>query len=328
MNYIMLDSKIPDNPTAQRVAEEARMLQQRVNRLESAVRFTNLQAQIESKAFENTISELPESLRRLRARGYKFQNSLDQTADELKDKWTTLCPLLREKLEQRAMILGTGLSPIRFAMAQVNQFASHPAKAEPLLAHARATIADLESRSKLAMREIEEPFTAYKGKVSRLAAGVEQLEWMLTEIGEAKFQLQANEGAVIGTKATWIRGDKDHPEGLLYLTDRRILFEQKQNVATKKFLFITTQSELVHKLLLEASVEKIEGIKASRKGFFRNEDHLEMTFGSGIAVSAAHFWLHGQDSSSWEELRENRSSGLESRLPICIAVTCSAAKRQ
>jgi hypothetical protein len=38
MNYIMLDSKIPDNPTAQRVAEEARMLQQRVNRLESAVR--------------------------------------------------------------------------------------------------------------------------------------------------------------------------------------------------------------------------------------------------------------------------------------------------
>jgi hypothetical protein len=304
-------SPITDDLGVQRLAEETRVLQQRVTALESVVRFTDLREMIESRAFGNTVTGLPESVRRLRARGYKFKSSLDQTADELKEQWKVLRLSLRKMLQDRAMEMGSALGCIQFAMRQLSRFASDPINAEPLLAHARANVGDLERRSRLAMHEVNDPFAAYRTKVGLFVAGLEQLEWTFTQGDEAKFQLQAGEGVVIGAKATWLRSHEDHPEGVLYLTNQRIIFEQKQNVATKKFLFITTDSKPVHQALLEVSIEAIEEITATKKGFFRNKDHLEMTFASGMSVPAAYFSLHGQDSVSWEELvRRAKSADL------------------
>jgi hypothetical protein len=307
--HIMPRSSITNDLGVQRLAEETRVLQQRVNALESVVSFTDLREMIESRVFGNTVTGLPESVRRLRTRGYKFQSSLDQTADELKEQWKVLRPSLRKMLQDRVMELGPALGCIQYAMRQLNRFASDPINAEPLLAHARASVSDLERRSRLAMHELNDPFAAYRTKVGLFVAGLEQLEWTLTQGGEAKFQLQAGEGVVIGAKATWLRSDEDHPDGVLYLTNQRIIFEQKQNVPKRKFVFITTDSKLVHQALLEVPIKAIEAITATKKGFFRNKDHLEMTFASGMSVPAAYFWLHGQDSISWEELVRRAKSG-------------------
>jgi hypothetical protein len=310
-NRIMPSSPITNDLGVQRLAEKTRVLQHRVNALESVISFTDLRETIESRAFGNTVTGLPESVRRLRARGYKFQSSLDQTAHELKEQWKVLRPSLRKMVQDRAMELGPALGCIQFAMRQLRRFASDPINAEPLLAHARATVGDLERRSRLAMHEVSDPFAAYRTKVRIFVAGLEQLEWTVTQGGEAKFQLRAGEGVVIGAKATWLRSREDHPEGVLYLTNQRIIFEQKQNVATKKFFFISTESKLVHQALLEVSIKAIEEVTAAKKGFFRNKDHLEMTFASGMSVPAAYFWLHGQDSVSWEELvRRAKSADL------------------
>jgi hypothetical protein len=262
------------------------------------INFRDLRETIESRAFGNTVTGLPESVRRLRARGYKFQSSLDQTADELKEQWGVLRPSLRKMLQDRAMELRPALGCIQFAMRQLTRFASDPINAEPLLAHARATVGDLERRSRLAMHQVNDPFAAYRTKVGIFVAGLEQLEWTLTQGDEAKFQLRSGEDVVIGAKATWLRSNEDHPDGVLYLTNQRIIFEQKQNVATKKFFFITTESKLVHQTLLEVSMKAIEEITATKEGFFSNKNHLEVTFASGISVPAAYFWLHGQDSVS------------------------------
>ena len=59
-------------------------------------------------------------------------------------------------------------------------------------------------------------------------------------------KLLAHEYVIIGVKAVWTKDgkeNKDDPEGVLFLTDQRILFEQKEEVATKKFLFITKERE-------------------------------------------------------------------------------------
>jgi hypothetical protein len=309
--HIMPSSSVTDGLRVQQLAEETRVLQQRVKALESIVSFTDLRETIESRAFDDTVTGLPESVRRLRACGYKFQSSLEQTTDELKEQWKVLRPSLRKILQDRAIKLGPALGGIQFAMKQLSRFASDPINAEPLLAQARATVGELERRSRLAMHEVKDPFAAYRTKIGIFVAGIEQLEWSLTQGDEAKFQLRADEGVVIAAKATWLRSHEDHPEGVLYLTSQRIIFEQKQNVATKKFLFISTDSKLVHQTLLEVSMEAIEEITATKKGFFRNKDHLEITFASGISAPAAYFRLHGQDSVSWEELvRQAKSSDL------------------
>ena len=45
----------------------------------------------------------------------------------------------------------------------------------------------------------------------------------------------------MAVRATWQKGGEDNPQGILYLTDQRLLFEQKQEIGAKKVLFITTE---------------------------------------------------------------------------------------
>ena len=58
--------------------------------------------------------------------------------------------------------------------------------------------------------------------------------------------------------ANWKKpGDKDGVGGVLFLTDQRLLFEQKEEVVTKKVLFIATEKQKVQALAWEIPVANI-----------------------------------------------------------------------
>jgi hypothetical protein len=96
---------------------------------------------------------------------------------------------------------------------------------------------------------------------------------------------------------------------MLYLTDQRLLFEHKQEIVTKKVLFITTEKELVQRLLLEAPLGQIKGVQASKRGLLRHEDHIDVQFEADAAVPAAHFHLDGQDCMEWQALIGRAQAG-------------------
>ncbi|MCL4562674.1 MAG: hypothetical protein M1281_18940, partial [Chloroflexi bacterium] len=81
-----------------------------------------------------------------------------------------------------------------------------------------------------------------------------------------------------------------------------ILFEQKQEVATKKVLFITTEKKKVQQLLMETPVALLQTVEATKQGLFGHEDHIELTFASGAPFYSAHFHLDGQDCNEWQAL--------------------------
>lgn len=113
----------------------------------------------------------------------------------------------------------------------------------------------------------------------------------------------------MAVKARWNQDGKEDPEGILYLTDQRLIFEQKQEVATKKVLFVVTEKETVQQMLLEAPMERIEDVQASKKGLLGHEDHLDITFAGGEPVSSAAFHLDGQDSNEWQGLIGRAKAG-------------------
>ena len=102
-------------------------------------------------------------------------------------------------------------------------------------------------------------------------AGVEQLEWTLTQGDEAKFQLRAGEGVVIGAKATWLRSNEDHPEGVLYLTNQRVLFEQKQNVATKRFFLLPLTASWFIKRCWRSQLKRSRRSQPPGRAFLQQE---------------------------------------------------------
>jgi hypothetical protein len=80
------------------------------------------------------------------------------------------------------------------------------------------------------------------------------------------------------------------------------LFEQNEEIATKKFLFITTASEKVQKLLFDIPVVLIEKVVPSKLGIFKNEDHLDMQLKSGAPYPTCHLHLDGQDCILWQQM--------------------------
>jgi hypothetical protein len=133
------------------------------------------------------------------------------------------------------------------------------------------------------------------------------IHWFLTQLGESKWALQKGEDIVMGVKSRWDRQGDDDPEGILFLSNKRLAFERKEKVATKKILFITTAKELVQEMLFDEKKENVRGVKAQSKGLFGHQDFLEVEFGGPLGKLSLH--LEGQDSNDWANLIEQVRNG-------------------
>jgi hypothetical protein len=116
-------------------------------------------------------------------------------------------------------------------------------------------------------------------------------------------RLRDSEAPVMAGDAEWHRDGDEGPSGILFLTDQRFLFEQNEEVATKKlFGLIATEKEKIQELMLDVPVHSIEQIGHHEEGGFLGmgkDDILDLVFGPRAPVSRARFLLRGQESSDW-----------------------------
>ena len=141
-------------------------------------------------------------------------------------------------------------------------------------------------------------------QIGEHAARLDDVDWMLSQLAEATFQLLPTEGCVAAVKAVLCRTaeeTRDDPQGVLFLTDQKLVFERKQEVATRKVLFITTDRKKVQEVMLEVPVALVEKVETARKGVLKNEDFINLFFQSGAPVGSAifHIWKPGDE---WQAL--------------------------
>jgi hypothetical protein len=141
-------------------------------------------------------------------------------------------------------------------------------------------------------------------EVTKFTSHLSELEFLVAQLAEASFQLLPTEGGIAAIKGIWCKTGKEQkgdPEGILYLTDQRILFEQNEEIVTKKVLFVATEKQKVQQLLVECPVALVEKVDLSKQGLLKNEDHIEVRFASGAPVEVAHFHIW-QDNVTWQQL--------------------------
>jgi hypothetical protein len=168
----------------------------------------------------------------------------------------------------------------------------------------QSAVSQLESKVSAAERTITGMYDQFDRQVSEFIKHMDQVEYMLTQLAEATFRLLPTEGGIMAVKAVWCKTGKEQkgdPEGVLYLTDQRLIFEQKEEIVTKKVLFVATAKQKVQVLQLEAPVALAEGVQTSKAGLLKNEDHIEIRFASGAPVQSAHFHIW-QDCAAWQGL--------------------------
>ena len=290
-----------DQNLADQVKNEIQSLQTSLRDLQASTRMTDVRDRVEDLG--SSISFLNQRIESLRERGYAFEKELEGKAKDFSKDWAGIAPELESRIEKEANSLALYLRPIETQIAQLAGGMSAAAQ-RPRLNKLKSEVEVLEGRVEAAEKSIRGGYDQFSGGVDKLKSHLYKLEWMMTEISEASFEMLATESGIMAVKAVWAKSgkqEKDDPEGVLYLTDQRIIFEQKEKVATKKVLFIATEKKLVQETLWEVPVVLVEEVKPHKEGFLNKDDYIELTFGSGAPFDLLHMhiWQRGDE---WQAL--------------------------
>jgi hypothetical protein len=256
------------------------------------------------------VSTLSYDLQAVRQRGFVHEAQLEEQIDGLAQRWDPTHERVADALYNQQGDLVEACNRLLDTVDRLYE----PSATRATVDSCWAGVRSLQSRIEAAHNSLTAMYDDFGDELERIESQIEQTEWMLDQVEAAKFQLYQGEAPVQAAKAQWIQqGDDEGPTGLLYLTDQRILFEQKEEIATKKVLFVKLEKETVHQLLFEAPVSAIEAIKTGeqRKGFLAlgKVEVIELVFDHTADISGALLHLEKDDAQTWESLIGRVKSG-------------------
>jgi len=289
-------------------SEEARAkledLQDSFDDLQESLLMTRVRNNMEEVGTK--LSLLPSKIEQLRTRGYAFRSFLENKIEVLAEKWEQARAKVSREIDKRTRELEQESDEVEGVLRQAATSAR-----EASVSRAESALNTLESKVRAAESAIEAMYNTLEQNVNQTSAQVDEVEWLLDQIDEACFELHPAEDPVMACEAEYMETEKEGLKGILYLTDERLVFERKEQVATKKVLFITTEKETVHELLLEVPVGQIEEVKAQdKKKFLGRKEMLELLFAPEADFSGATFRLHGgAKNEDWDALIGRVKSG-------------------
>jgi predicted nucleic acid-binding Zn-ribbon protein len=253
---------------------------------------------------ETTLSLLPTEIEKVRTRGYVFRSFLENKVEVLSEQWDEMKDNVAQEVERRTRDLERDSDAAERALNQALGGGSAQ------ITRADHAIETLESKVYAAQSAVEAMYEPLQQNVNQTRYQVAEITKLLDAVDAASFELHPVEDVVAFCEAQYLEREDEGPEGLLYLTDERLLFERKEQVATKKVLFITTQKETVQELIFEVPVRQIDEIKATdEKKFLKRHELLEMFFAPEADLPGATLRLIHTKNEEWAQLIGRVKSG-------------------
>jgi predicted nucleic acid-binding Zn-ribbon protein len=281
--------------------EQLDALSDRLSRLQEAAALVDIYGDLEET--DSALAELPADLEAVRTRGYVFSNFLERKTQVLTDQWAEKRQQVLDAIDRRSAELARDVDEAERAL----QAAYTGGQAQ--VSRAENAIQQLESKVSAAQDAIEQMFDTLDENVTQVIQQIEAIEWTLDQAGEASFDFYEGEDFVAACQAQLVEMGQEGPKGILHLTDERLIFEQKEEVATKKFLFITTEKELVQKPIFEALVGHVDELKAGQEGLLGRKEMLQVLFAPEAPLTEVTLRLRGADNDQWVQLIGRVQSG-------------------
>jgi hypothetical protein len=202
--------------------------------------------------------------RAVRERGYAWEKDLEPKCLDYRKRWAELKPGVMQSIVRETASLKMRVAQAEADVAQSAARAVNPAAANTILPAVEHSLETLKSGAEAAEKAVGGMFDKSASDLSTLESHLTQISWMIDQSAAAKIEWLASETGVLAVKAQWDRDGKDDPKGNLYLTDQRLAFERKEDVATKKVLFIATEKEKVQEAMLVVPMTDVTGVVARR----------------------------------------------------------------
>jgi hypothetical protein len=288
------------------IANEVYMLNSSISDLQN--RSTLSQVQADVTELDSAISRLVGLLESARNKGFVYQKNLDEETYRLMDQWVPIYENVLRDLPQQAASLQNSLIPLSSQVGRLNSVMRNPTAAQPMLSNTYSQVNSLVNNVNKVEGNLRNSYSLIESQVGGLTTQLNTIHWMLGQFEESKVELAGNENLVMAVQARWDQSGENDPEGLIFLTNKRLVFERKEKVATKKILFITMSSELVQEVLIDQALSAIESVKAVNKGLFGHQDFIEVQY-ADKKLGIVPFHINGQESTAWVTLIEKAQSG-------------------
>ncbi|MFV1950262.1 MAG: hypothetical protein ACC633_10095 [Anaerolineales bacterium] len=303
----------------EQVKNDIKSLQSSLRDMQSLVRMTDTRDRVEDLG--TSVNGMDRRVKSLRERGYAFEKDLEVMAADFQKNWAGIAPKIEAQIRKEIVGMERLMRPLETQITGLAGESGAPAALRPRVKKLKSQVETLEGRIEAAESSIRGIYDQFSSDFQEVKYHLTKLEWTLTELSEASFEMLATESGIMAVKAVWAKSGKqtkNDPEGVLYLTDQRILFERKEKVTTKKILFVATEKKLVQELLWQAPVVLIEETKAYKEGFLNKDDYIELQFGSGAPFDIVHLhiWQRGDE---WKALlKRAKAKEFDATRPIPI----------
>jgi hypothetical protein len=276
-------------------------LSSRLQAVQQAATLVDIQRDLED--VDSALAMLPAEIERVRARGYVFGSFLERKVEVLANQWAEMRARVVEEITRRSQGLQADVTQAQNALHQA--YSGGAAQA----ASAQSSISLLESKVSAAQQALEAMFDTFDDNVTQTQKQIEEIHTALDHAEQASFGFHPDEAIVAATRAQYLQDGNEGPEGVLYLTDGRLIFERKEQVATKKVLFITTEKQTVQELLFEVPIGHVAEVTSSQTGFLGHREILEVKFTPEARLSQARLRLLKGDNETWAGLIGRVKSG-------------------
>jgi DNA-directed RNA polymerase subunit RPC12/RpoP len=239
------------------------LFQQKLNGMLNDLNSLKLQlSEAENKVYrvDETISKLPARISSVRQMNYQIQTNFE--GDQLKaaERWATIGPAIKSEVSSKVATLKSELSSIERDLSARRMSTSYDlsglAGPEVRINTVRVLVYDFSSRINGEMAQLE-------SILNPLEQGIVTAEEVVKLTSAASFQWKAGETPVVASHA---KDMNEKTEGVLTLTNQRIIFESEKEIVLKKTFFIATEKKKERTTVLERPIGSVSKIIRGRVG--------------------------------------------------------------
>lgn len=292
---------------SEELTQKFNSLKRRFEQLTDDVRMDSVNREVTS--LTTTVHNMPSEIEKIRQRGYAFRSYLEQKAEVFGKHWEALRHRVTLAIERESNDLQSDFEDADRQVKFAERVQDQPSRLEGFLDNLESSVSSLETKVSGAARRVQDMYATLKKDVDENQRQLTEISWFCDIKDEATFDFLAGESLFMVAKGEWVATGKgkDDPDGFLYLTDHRIMFEQKEKVGKTFGLFGGKQ---VQELEWEVPLNQIEKVEWENKGMFGGKDMLHFTLRSGAAYDKLTVEVKGAaDNKSWVKQIERMIAG-------------------
>ena len=299
-----IEEKLLDTEAAEQLKRVIGEQKTKFNRLIERSKLTQLVR--DTSSLENQVNSLPQTVAQLRARGYAFRSYLEQKSEVLANQWGEVNGEIRKWIDEESRTLGEHVSDAEKFIRDIDAAKAATTTQEHLTNQLSSVLETLDTRVSAAEKHIRQMYDDLRREVQVMNKQLTEVGWFLEQRDEASFSFMPAEAVFLVAEATWDAGGKNM-NGILFLTDQRVVFEQKETVGKTLGLF---GGQKAHELKWEAPVSAVEEVRAENKGLFGGKDMLYFTMGGGATHRSITVEVKGgADCKFWAQQIKRMVSG-------------------